>query len=63
MKDTSECTKVTLELLALEDTDQSLGVLTFIFIAISVKCSWELVLVLMSKENNVFTEILSGDTI
>jgi len=60
IKDISECTKVALEL---KDTNQSLEVSTFISIVISVKDFWELVLVLMSKGKDIFTEILSDTTV
>ena len=60
MEDTLECTKVALEL---EDTDQSLRISTSMFIAISIKDSWELILKLISKENNVFAKILLDTTI
>ena len=60
MEDTLECTKVALEL---EDTDQPLRVSTSMFIAIPIKGSWELILILISKENNVFAKILLDTTI
>jgi len=55
--------EVPLELLALEDINQLLRILTSMFITIPIKDSWELVLVLISKENNVFAEILLDATI
>jgi len=62
LENTFESTKADLELLVLEDTNQSLGVSTFILMVILVENSWELVLVLILKKNNIFTEVLS-DTI
>jgi len=63
MKDILECTQVILELLVLENIDQSLRVSTSMSIAIPIEDFWELEIVLMSKEKNVFTEILLGITI
>ena len=63
MYDTLKSTKISLELLVLEDNGWSLGVSTSISIGIPIEGSCGILQEFKSKRNNVFTEIILDATI
>ena len=63
MEETLECTETALELLVLNTINQSLKVLTTIFIAMFLEDSWILENILKLKKKDIFVKILLGTTI